>query len=177
MVLYWTRIRFRGCGTAVLLPNKRSGREVQPLAALYPTVRLSPWRQVRKNIHSRVWTPGPTWSVLHPGGPPLLVPLSSCTGGYGPHPRRLIRTPVQGGYPRYHSILSPPRRASLLVPLPLDLRASLPPEFCALPFVCFLCGTWHRANRKTLLIYDKNFHFLTKNMEIFFVFQNFLFLV
>ena len=89
--------------------------------------------------------PGPTWSVLHPGVPPLLVPLSSCTGGYGPHPRRLIRTPVQGGYPRYHSILSPPRRASLLVPLPLDLSASLPPEFCPLPFVCFLCGTWHRA--------------------------------
>ena len=79
--LYWTRsysfIRFRGCETAVLLPNKRSGKEVQPLASLYPTVRLSPWRQVRKNIHSRVWTPGPTWSVLHPGGPPLLVPLSS----------------------------------------------------------------------------------------------------
>ena len=121
------------------------GREVQPLAALYPTVRLSPWRQVRKNIHSRVWTPGPTWSVLHPGGPPLLVPLSSCTGGYGPHPRRLIRTPVQGGYPRYHSILYPPRRASLLVPLSLDLSASLPPEFCPLPFVCFLCGTRHRA--------------------------------
>ena len=95
------------------------------------------------NIHSRVWTPGPTWSVLHPGGPPLLVPLSSCTGGYGPHPRRLIRTPVQGGYPRYHSILSPPRRASLLVPLPLDLSTSLPPEFCPLLFVCFLCGTRH----------------------------------
>ena len=145
MVLYSTRshsfIRFLGYETAVWLPNKRSGREVQPLAALYPTVRLSPWRQVRKNIHSRVWTPGPTWSVLHPGGPPLLVPLSSCTGGYGPHPRRLIRTPVQGGYPRYHSILSPPRRTSLLVPLSLDLRASLPPEFCPLPFVCFLCGT------------------------------------
>ena len=144
--LYWTRshsfIGFRGCGTAVLLPNKRSGREVQPLAALYPTVRLSPWRQVRKNIHSRVWTPGPTWSVLHPGGPPLLVPLSSCTGGYGPHPRRLIRTPVQGGYPRYHSILSPPRRASLLVPLSLDLSASLPPEFCPLPFVC---SVWYLA--------------------------------
>ena len=56
MVLYWTGshsfIRFQGCETAVLLPNKRSGREVQPLAALYPTVRLSPWRQVRKNIHS-----------------------------------------------------------------------------------------------------------------------------
>ena len=107
--------------------------------------RLSPWRQVRKNIHSRVWTPGPTWSVLHPGGPPLLVPLSSCTGGSGPHPPRRIRTPVQGGYPRYHSILYSPRRASLLVPLSLDLSASLPPEFCPLPFVCFLCGTRHRA--------------------------------
>ena len=82
IVLYWTRsnsvIRFRVCGTAVLLPNKRSGREVQPLAALYPTVRLSSWRQIRAwNIHSRVWTPAPTWSVLRPGGSPLMVPLSS----------------------------------------------------------------------------------------------------
>ena len=126
------------------------GREVQPLAALYPTVRLSPWRQVWKNIHSRVWTPGPTWSVLHPGGPPLLVPLSSCTGGYGPHPRRLIRTPVQGGYPRYHSILSPPRRASLLVPLSLDLSASLPPEFCPLPLCVF--SMWYRHKH----LYEKN---------------------
>ena len=48
-------------------------------------------------------------------------------------------------YPQYHSILSHPRRASLLVPLPLDLSTSLPPEFCPLPIVCFLCGTWHRA--------------------------------
>ena len=64
MVLYWTGshsfIRFQDCGTAVLLANERSGREVQPLAALYPTVRLSPWRQVWKNIHSRMWTHGPT---------------------------------------------------------------------------------------------------------------------
>ena len=112
------------------------GREVQRLVALYPTVRLSPWRQVRKNIHSRVWTPGPTWSVLHPGGPPLLVPLSSCTGGYGPHSRRLIRTPVQGGYPRFHLILSLPRRASLLVPLPLELSAT---RILPITFVCFLC--------------------------------------
>ena len=45
MVLYSTRshsvIRFRGCETVDWLPNKRSSREVQPLAALYPTVRLS----------------------------------------------------------------------------------------------------------------------------------------
>ena len=81
VVLYWTRshsfIRFRGCGTAVVLPNKRSGRKVQSLAALYTTVRLSPWRKVWKNIHSRVCTPGPTLSVLHPGGPLPLAPLSS----------------------------------------------------------------------------------------------------
>ena len=50
MVSYWTRshsfIRFLGCGNTVLLPNKSSGREVQLLALLYPTVRLSPWRHV-----------------------------------------------------------------------------------------------------------------------------------
>ena len=59
------------------------------------------------------------------------------TWGCGPHPWRLIRTRVQGGYPRYHSILSPPRRASLLVPLPLDLSTSLPPEICKL-----VCLEW-----------------------------------
>ena len=37
-------IRFLGCETTVLLPNKSSGSEVQPLATLYPKVRLSPWR-------------------------------------------------------------------------------------------------------------------------------------
>ena len=61
---YWSRfhssIGFWGCRSTALLPNKKSGREVQTLAALYPTVRLSPWRQVRKNIQSRVWTPGHT---------------------------------------------------------------------------------------------------------------------
>ena len=121
------------------------GREVQPLAALYPTVRLSPWRQVRKNIHSRVWTPGPTWSVLHPGGPPLLVPLSSCTGGYGPHPWRLIRTPVQGGYPRYHSILSTPQEGFSTGPLTPRFKCFPATRILPTLFVCFLCGTWHRT--------------------------------
>ena len=37
-------IRFLGCETTVLLPSKSSGSEVQLLAALYPKVRLSPWR-------------------------------------------------------------------------------------------------------------------------------------
>ena len=76
IVLHQTRSHsFIRSWAVVLLsffPLKKSDREVQSLAALYPTVR-----QVRKNIHSRVWTLGTTWSLLHPGGPPLLVPLSS----------------------------------------------------------------------------------------------------
>ena len=74
MVLYWTRIRFRGCGTAVLLPNKRSGREVQPLAALYSTVRLSPWRQVRKKYSLQGVDP---WSHLICTSPRRATPPGS----------------------------------------------------------------------------------------------------
>ena len=59
MVFYQTRshsfLRFWACRSTVLLPNKKSGREVQSLAAFYPTVR-----QVGKNIHSRMRTPGHT---------------------------------------------------------------------------------------------------------------------
>ena len=142
MVLYWTRshsfIRSRGCRTTALLPNKRSGREVQPLAALYPTVRLSPWRQVRE-----ISTPGcgppdlystqedhPSWFPLVPSdwgiwASPPETDQDSCPGWLPPVPHNLVF----------------PRRASLLVPFPLYLSASLPPEFCPLPFVCFLCGT------------------------------------
>ena len=142
MVLYWTRshsfITSRGCGTTALLPNKRSGREVQPLAALYPTVRLSPWRQVRE-----ISTPGcgppdlystqedhPSWSPLVPSNwgiwaSPPETDQDSCPEWLPPVPHNLVF----------------PRRASLLVPFPLYLSASLPPEFCPLPFVCFLCGT------------------------------------
>ena len=114
-------VRFPGRGTTVLLSNKRSGREVQPLAALYPTVRLSPWRQVQKNIYSRVWTPSPTWSVLHLGG----------LGDMG-------LTPVQGGYPRYHLFCLPTGGLLSWSPLPLDLSASLPTEFCHY-LLCVFC--------------------------------------
>ena len=104
MVLYWTTshpfIRFRGCGTAVLLRTKRSGREVQPLAALYPTVRLSPWRQVRKNIHSKVWTPGPAWSVLRSGGP--KIDQDFCPGWLPPAPLDLV-SPQEGFSPGPHT--------------------------------------------------------------------------
>ena len=68
-----------------------------------------------------------------------------------------------------------------LLPVPLDLVSPqegfspgpLTPRFKGFPatrilrmtFCVFLCGTWHRANWKTLLIYKKNFHFLTKTMD------------
>ena len=38
---------------------------MQPLAALYPTLRLSPWRQVWKNIHS-TQEGNPSWFPLVP---------------------------------------------------------------------------------------------------------------
>ena len=105
--------------------------------------RWAPWRQVWKNIHSRVWSPSPTWSVLHSGGPPLLVPLSSCwLGDMGLTPRDWSGLLSRVATPSTTQSCLPP---CLLVPLPLYLSASLPPEFCPLLFVCFLCGTWHRT--------------------------------
>lgn len=71
------------------------------------------------------WLPLVSWSFLTRDSPPLLVPFSSYwQGDMGLTPRRLIRTLDQEGYSLYHSILFPQRRASLLVPLPLDSRAS-----------------------------------------------------
>ena len=115
MVLYWTRshsfIRSRGCGTTALLPNKRSGREVQPLAALYPTVRLSPWRQVRE-----ISTPGcgppdlystqedhPSWFPLVPSdwgiwASPPETDQDSCPGWLPLVPLNLV-SPQEGFSP------------------------------------------------------------------------------
>ena len=108
------------------------GREVQPLVALYLTVKVWPLETGPEKYPLRGVDPRSHLICTPPRRATPLVPLSSW--GYGPQPWRVIRTPVQGGYPRYHSILSPPRRASLLVALPLELSASLPPEFC--PFFC-----------------------------------------
>ena len=77
-------------------------------------------------------TPG--WSPVQPGlyftqEGSLMVPLSSYwLGDMGLNPGDW--SGVQGGYSLCHSILSHPRRASLLVPLPLDLSASLPFVSC-----------------------------------------------
>ena len=95
-------------------------------------------------------TPG--WSPVQPGlystqEGSLMVPLNSYwLGDMGLNPRDW--SGVQGGYPMYHSILSHPRRASLLVPLPLDLSASLPfvsCVFCLVYSVEPLCGTIRRS--------------------------------
>ena len=174
MVLYWTRshsfVSFLGCGTTVLLPNKRSGREVQPLAALYPTARLSPWRQVRKistlgcglpvtpDLYSTLEV-HPSWFPLVPSdwgiwASPLETDQDSCPG-LPPVPLNLVS----------------PRRASLSVPLPLDLSASPPPLFChhffcvffVVPGIESLCET--TANWKSLLIvtlkYPANVDYVT----------------
>ena len=135
-----------------------SGREVQPVIALYPKVRLSTWRQVRKNIHSRVWTPCPTWSVLHPGGPPSWFPQFPVTRRYGPHPLRLIRTSVQGGYPWYHLISSPPRKAPHLVLLTPRLVSFPATQICPLlsrPLY------WNSSQELTILDWKSLFIFIT----------------
>ena len=67
------------------------------------------------------------------------------TGGYGPHPQRLIRTPVQGGYPQYHLIFSPPQEGFSPGPLTPRFKRFPATRILPLPFVCFLCGTWHIA--------------------------------
>ena len=70
-----------------------------------------------------------------PGSPQFLV-----TGGYGPHPRGLIWTPVQGGYHWYHfNLVSPPQKG--LSPGPLIPIVKCFPATRILPitFVCFVC--------------------------------------
>ena len=106
------------------------GREVQPLAALKPTVSLSPWREVWKNIHSRVGIPGPRPDLYSPQeGTPLLIPLVPVTMGYGPHPQETgLDHSVQGGYPQYH-LFSTEEGTPLLVPCIPSFSASLPPTF------------------------------------------------
>ena len=146
-------IRFRGYETAVWLRNKRSGREVQLLAALYPTVRLSPWRQVQKNIHSRVWTPRshlictPPRRATPPGSPQFLywgiwasppeTDQDSCPGWLPPVPLDLV-SPQEG--------FSPGR----LIP-----RFKRFPATRILPITLCVFSVWYRHKafmRKTLPI-------------------------
>ena len=150
MVLYWTRshsfVRLLGCGTTVLLPNKRSGREVQPFAALYPTVK----GLALGDRSEKISTPGcgppvppdlystlevhPTWFPLVPSdwgiwASPLETDQDSCPGWLPQVPLNLV-SPQEGFSP---GTLTP--------------RFKHFPTTTILPllFVCFLCGTWHRA--------------------------------
>ena len=88
------------------LSINNSGREVQPLAAFYDIVRLSPKRQVRKNIHSRVWTLGPTWS----GGALSWFLYSPGLGDRGLTLWRLIRITFQAGYTLVPANLTSPQK-------------------------------------------------------------------
>ena len=82
-----------------------------------------------------------------PGSPQFLV-----TGGYGPHPRRLIWTPVQGGYHWYHLILSPPQEGFSPGPLTPIVKCFPATRILPVTFVCFLCvSTW-----RTLTGFDCN---------------------
>ena len=81
-------------------------------------------------------------------GHPSWFPLVPSTGGYGPHPRRLIRTPVQGDYPRYHSITSLPRKGFSPGPLTPRVKRFPATRSCPLSFVYFLCDLVVRASKQ-----------------------------
>ena len=73
---------------------------------------------------------------------PLLVPLhSQCLGDMDFTPWRLSRTPVQGGYPQYHSILFPPRVQGVS-PGPLTPRFKCLPATNILPITFFWVFHW-----------------------------------
>ena len=114
-----------------------------------------------------MWTPGPTWCVLHRGGPPLLVPLVTSDWGIWASSPETDQDPCPGWLPPVPLDLVSPQKGFSPGPLTPRFKGFPPPEFRALPFVCFLSGTWHRANWKTLLIYDKN-HGLTplENLDL-----------
>ena len=78
-------------------------------------------------------------------GHPSWFPLVPSDWGIWALPPETDQDSCPGWLPPVPLDLVSPRRASLLVPLPLDLGTSLPQEFCPLLSVCFLCGTWHRT--------------------------------
>ena len=115
---------------------------------LYPGLNLTIFRGT-----------GP-WTVDQPDlystqeGPPSGFPQFLMMRGYGTLPMETEQDSCPGWLPRDHSILSPPRRAPLLVPLPLDQSVSVPPKILPLSFLwCFLLGRiLHRAMQNHPLI-------------------------
>ena len=101
---------------------------------------LAHWRQVRRNIHSRVATPGTTWSVLPPGGaPPPGSHNPSGLWDMGLTPGGRSGTFNPGWLPPVPPDLSSPQEGP--PPGPLDpSHASLPPLFYPQPVChCHLC--------------------------------------
>ena len=112
---------------------------MQPSAALYPTVRLSPWRQVRK-ISIPGWVPPVPPDLYSPqAGHPLLVPLAPHDYGIWASPTGDRSGPFSPGWlpPVPPDLFSAQESTPLLVPrIPSYSRASLPPKFCPLFVSC-----------------------------------------
>ena len=153
MVLYSNRshssIRFRGIETAVWLPNKRSGREVQPLAALYPTVRLRkkeiyPLRGVEPRSHLICTPPR---RATPPGSPQFL-----CWGIWA-SPPETDQDPCPGWLPPVPLDLVSPQEG--FSPGPLIPRFKRFPATRILPITHCVFSVWYRHKafmRKTLPI-------------------------
>ena len=98
------------------LSVKNGGREIHPLAALYPIVRLYPTGDRSGEItYSKVATPGTNWSVLPPGGAP--PPRSLSPPGLwdmGPTPGGRSGTFIPGWLPPVPLELHSPRKPQLV---------------------------------------------------------------
>ena len=118
---------------------------MQPLAALYPTVRLSPWRQVRK-----ISTPG-----CGPPVPPDLYstqedhaswfPLVPSDWGIWASPPETDQDSCPGWLPPVPLDLVSPQEGSSPGPFTPRFKCFPATRILPLPFVCSLCGTWHIA--------------------------------
>ena len=113
---------------------------MQPSAALYPTVRLSPWRQVRK-INYPFQGGYPRFHLICTPprqGTPLLVPLAPHDYGIWASPTGDRSGPFRPGWlpPVPPDLFSAQESTPLLVRIPSYSCASLPPKFCPLFVSC-----------------------------------------
>ena len=93
----------------------------------------------------------PTWSVLHPGGPPPGSPSFLVSRGYGLHPLQTEQDSCPRWLPPVPLDLVSPSGAGRLSrsTYPLDLSAYLPPIFCPLLSFEFSTGyTTQNCNAK-----------------------------
>ena len=150
MALYWTRsrsfIKFWDVELRSCFPIKVVAGKCNPWLHFTPQEGLA--LGDRSGKISTPWFGSPVPPDLcstRQEGHPSWFPLVASDWGIWASLPENDQDSCPGWLPPVPPDLVSPRRASLPTPLPLDLSASLPPEFCPLPFVCFLCGTWHRT--------------------------------